>query len=60
MSERERPPSKVPLNGEPQILADWLERRVGTRDEAAVFVFKLAAYYAAEIEKRERRNVRAA
>ena len=44
----------TPLTDDPAILADWLERRVGGRQETVKLVEILHAYYAKRIEKEKR------
>jgi hypothetical protein len=50
----------APTSSHPKVLAEWLERRTGSRNSAITLVTKLFDFYANELKENQRAANRAA
>jgi hypothetical protein len=48
----------APTSGHPKVLAEWLERRTGSRNSAITLVTKLFEFYANELKENQRAAAR--
>jgi hypothetical protein len=44
----------APISNHPKVLAEWLERRTGSRNSAITLVTKLFDFYANELKENQR------